>query len=47
MFKPRFPFYFYNLQKRNHRKITVIDGRIGYFGGLNIGKEYINQDPET
>lgn len=45
-FKPRFPFFFYNLQKRNHRKITVIDGQIGYFGGLNIGKEYINQDPK-
>ena len=45
-FKPRFPFLFYNFQKRNHRKITVIDGRIGYFGGLNIGKEYINQDPK-
>lgn len=45
-FKPRFPFLFYFLQKRNHRKITVIDGQIGYFGGLNIGKEYINQDPK-
>ena len=44
--KPRFPFFFYHLQKRNHRKITVIDGQIGYFGGLNIGKEYINQDPK-
>ena len=45
-FKPHFPFLFYFLQKRNHRKITVIDGQIGYFGGLNIGKEYINQDPK-
>ena len=45
-FKPRFPFFFYHLQKRNHRKITVIDGRIGYIGGLNIGKEYINQDQD-
>lgn len=45
-FKPHFPFLFYSLQKRNHRKITVIDGQIGYFGGLNIGKEYINQDPK-
>lgn len=44
-FKPRFPFFFYHLNKRNHRKITVIDGRIGYIGGLNVGKEYINQDP--
>jgi len=28
------------LNYRNHRKITVIDGRIGYVGGLNIGEEY-------
>lgn len=27
---------------RNHRKIAVIDGKIGYVGGYNIGKEYIN-----
>jgi cardiolipin synthase len=27
---------------RNHRKITVIDGRIGYTGGLNIGEEHID-----
>ena len=27
---------------RNHRKITVIDGRIGYTGGMNIGEEYIS-----
>lgn len=26
---------------RNHRKIAVIDGKIGYVGGLNIGDEYI------
>lgn len=45
-FTPRFPFFFYHLQKRNHRKITIIDGQIGYFGGFNIGKEYINQDPK-
>ncbi len=25
---------------RNHRKIVVIDGRIGFIGGLNIGDEY-------
>ena len=30
---------------RNHRKIVVIDGRIGYVGGFNIGKEYIDKDP--
>lgn len=28
---------------RNHRKITVIDGIIGYTGGVNIADEYINE----
>lgn len=28
---------------RNHRKIVVIDGRVGYLGGFNIGKEYLGQ----
>lgn len=26
---------------RNHRKIVVIDGEIGYTGGMNIGREYM------
>lgn len=43
---PKLPFLFYTLQARNHRKITVIDGKIGYIGGFNIGKEYINLDPK-
>jgi cardiolipin synthase A/B len=42
----RLPFLFYSSQVRNHRKITVIDGEIGYIGGFNIGKEYIDQDPK-
>ncbi len=25
---------------RNHRKIVIIDGRIGYLGGMNIGSQY-------
>lgn len=29
---------------RNHRKIVVIDGRIGFVGGFNIGREYIGKD---
>ena len=28
---------------RSHRKITVIDGIIGYTGGVNIADEYINE----
>ena len=27
---------------RDHRKITVIDGKIGYMGGINIADEYAN-----
>lgn len=41
----RFPFLFHSLQKRNHRKITIIDGKVGYVGGYNVGKEYIDLDP--
>lgn len=28
---------------RNHRKIAVIDGKVAYCGGYNIGKEYVHQ----
>jgi cardiolipin synthase len=43
----RLPFLFYSSQVRNHRKISIIDGEIGYLGGFNIGKEYIDEDPEV
>ncbi|MEN0588039.1 cardiolipin synthase [Kurthia gibsonii] len=26
---------------RNHRKIVVIDGKVGYIGGFNVGDEYL------
>lgn len=29
---------------RNHRKIVVIDGRVGLTGGINIGREYLGLD---
>lgn len=32
------------LNCRNHRKVVVIDGEIGYIGGFNIGKEYAGLD---
>lgn len=32
---------------RNHRKIVVIDGKYGYVGGFNVGKEYINKDKKV
>lgn len=30
------------LNYRNHRKIVVIDGTIGYTGGFNVGQEYVD-----
>ena len=43
-----FPALFGKLQLRvnyrNHRKIVVIDGRIGFVGGFNVGREYLGLD---
>jgi len=45
-----FPAFLGRLQLRvnyrNHRKIVVIDGKVGYVGGFNIGREYISKDPK-
>lgn len=30
---------------RNHRKIAIIDGKVGYCGGFNIGDEYLGEGP--
>ncbi len=32
----------FRINYRNHRKIVVIDGEIGYTGGMNVGQEYID-----
>jgi cardiolipin synthase A/B len=32
----------FRMNYRNHRKIAVIDGDIGYTGGMNVGQEYID-----
>ncbi|MFL1407614.1 cardiolipin synthase [Marinobacter sp. M1N3S26] len=29
---------------RNHRKILVCDGRVGFVGGINLGDEYLGKD---
>jgi cardiolipin synthase len=36
------PYQLHTISYRNHRKITVIDGAIGYTGGMNIGQEQID-----
>ncbi|NWK71479.1 cardiolipin synthase [Bacillus paramycoides] len=42
--KVKFPFLFFSANQRNHRKITIIDGKIGYIGGFNIGEEYLGHN---
>jgi cardiolipin synthase len=34
------PFFYSKVNYRNHRKIAVIDGCIGYIGGMNIADRY-------
>ncbi|MCI0920170.1 cardiolipin synthase [Sphingobacterium rhinopitheci] len=36
-----------NSNYRNHRKIAVIDGAVGYIGGINISDKYINDPKNT
>ena len=31
------------MNNRDHRKIMVIDGKIGFTGGVNLADEYINK----
>jgi cardiolipin synthase A/B len=32
---------------RNHRKIVVVDGKVGFTGGINIGDEYLGKMPSV
>jgi cardiolipin synthase len=36
----------FRINLRNHRKILVVDGRIGFAGGLNVGDEYLGLKPK-
>jgi cardiolipin synthase len=40
----RIPFLNNKINFRNHRKIIVIDGKVGFVGGLNIGDEYLGKN---
>ena len=37
----------WSVHLRNHRKILVCDGHVGFVGGMNVGDEYIGRDRET
>jgi cardiolipin synthase len=39
----KLPILNHKINYRNHRKIIVIDGVIGFVGGLNIGDEYLGR----
>ncbi|MCD8231367.1 MAG: cardiolipin synthase [Clostridiales bacterium] len=41
-FNPLVPVLNVFMNNRDHRKITVIDGKIGYTGGYNLADEYFN-----
>lgn len=39
--KVRFPLFTSKVNYRNHRKIVVIDGKVGFMGGMNIADRYL------
>ncbi|WP_308638459.1 cardiolipin synthase [Paenibacillus silvisoli] len=44
--QPRIAFFEKRMNFRNHRKIVVVDGLIGFVGGINIGDEYLGGNPK-
>ncbi len=36
----------FQINFRNHRKIVVVDGRVTWVGGHNVGDEYLGKDPK-
>lgn len=42
-FNPFRPILSIILNNRDHRKILVVDGQVGFTGGINIADEYINK----
>lgn len=42
-FPPLIPKLNMKINYRNHRKLAIIDGKVGYIGGFNIGDEYLGK----
>ncbi|MBB3109533.1 cardiolipin synthase [Paenibacillus phyllosphaerae] len=40
-FPSKIPFLNFRVNYRNHRKLAIIDGNVGFIGGFNIGDEYL------
>ena len=43
-FNPISPFFSIFMNNRDHRKMTIIDGKIGYTGGYNLANKYFGFD---
>lgn len=43
VFNPLRPWILVFMNNRDHRKITVIDGKVGFTGGYNLAEEYFNK----
>ncbi|MEG6616766.1 cardiolipin synthase [Peptococcaceae bacterium 1198_IL3148] len=43
-FPSRIPFLNIRVNYRNHRKIVIVDGKVGFLGGFNVGNEYLGLD---
>ena len=39
--KVAFPIFTSKVNYRNHRKVVVIDGKVGYMGGMNVADRYL------
>lgn len=42
--RPLIAFFDKRMNYRNHRKIIVVDGLVGFVGGINIADEYLGKD---
>jgi len=45
-FPATLPLINLRMNYRNHRKLVIIDGCVGYVGGFNVGDEYLGIDPK-
>ena len=43
VFGPYIPIVSARLNNRDHRKLLIVDGKVGFTGGINLADEYINQ----
>ena len=43
VFSPFIPVVSARLNNRDHRKLMIIDGKVGFTGGINLSDEYINR----